>query len=195
MQEGPTPWYLRLEFIIAVSAAAVLFLVIIFIIFAFILLRRKRKVYKYGTLSATTEEKEYMLKTIRIPKTPSDGDLLNVRMILRSTPFSLVKPVYEIGDSPAMKNYYLVKSSGKTQYLMTVVENATKLIVNDKERNAFLKTLRNLKHEFIYPVEFVDYDINKGRAVVIRKLAQKGSLRDFLYKVCSFMKMCNIYTV
>lgn len=113
----------------------------------------------------------------------SDADLLNARIALRSTSFDLVKPVYDIART---KQYFLVKpKTRKGNKLMTIIDRSPecRILMTDNDKKAFNKFLRRIQHPFIHPVLYVDYNLTQGRAVIIRDIAEKGSLKDFIHQV------------
>lgn len=83
------------------------------------------------------------------------------------------------------KNKRKRKSGG--QYLLISVDKHphSDIISTEIEKLALVSLLEGMKHPYLYPVEDFDYFLSKGQAFVIRRVAQRGSLKDLICGVRS----------
>lgn len=79
------------------------------------------------------------------------------------------------------------RTKSKERHLMTIVDKYphSDIIATEKDKLALVSLLESLDHPYLYPVDDFDYFVPKGQAYVIRRVAERGSLKDLIYGVKS----------
>jgi hypothetical protein len=119
----------------------------------------------------------------------TDEYLLNVRIYLRSTLFTLNKPLPNIGR--AYKQYCLLNDDRKQEYLLRVIDTTSEIfkktgranvINSEADKLVFVKMLKSIQHPYLLSYEDVDYNVSQGRAIITQEFCTTGSLKDVIYK-------------
>jgi hypothetical protein len=167
-----------------------IFIIIFIIIFIYMIIRNRRKTYTFGVID---EETQLLIQTLDTESEQNiikerENELLNAKILLRSTTYEFEKAYFNIGRPH--KQYFMVKKN-KESYMMTILENKTRIVSTERSKKAFIEFVKNIevkyflkikKHPNIYPISEVDFNLKLNEVVIFRKFCKKGSLRDFINK-------------
>ncbi|CUG62158.1 PX domain-containing protein kinase, putative [Bodo saltans] len=112
-----------------------------------------------------------------------EANLLAAQQFLRSTPYTLDRPLLQISFRPSRKTFFLLKdTTGSVDYILSVIQPVGELTIEigDGKRVANIERLLGaLSGSFLTPVAHAS--IVAGRLFIVRKASKRGSLRDRMY--------------
>lgn len=112
-----------------------------------------------------------------------EANLLAAQQFLRSTSFTLDRPLLQVSFRPSRKSYLLIKdSTGSSNAVLSVIQPCTELCVDatDAKRASNMeRLLRSLDGPFLDPV--IECQFVAGRWFIIRSAAKHGSVRDKMF--------------
>ncbi|XP_076027521.1 PX domain-containing protein kinase-like protein isoform X3 [Genypterus blacodes] len=109
--------------------------------------------------------------------------LQQVSMYFRSDPkWEVLEPLRDVGWR-IRKKYFLIrnKEQSKEKHVLSWVDLGPDKFLSDKDLQLAMKLLITQSSPYLYPLQFAS--TSESSALLIRPFSEKGSLRDFIYKV------------